>query len=83
MVLFPEIEVAGTELSLTVIERLLQIVVLHVPSALTKYVVEATGETVIDDPDPTALPPQDALYHLQVAPVPRLPPFTDKVVDCP
>ena len=27
-------------------------------------------------PVPTAVPPQDPLYHLQVAPVPRAPPVT-------
>ena len=31
-------------------------------------------------PEPTGVPPQDALYHCHEAPVPRLPPLTVKVV---
>ena len=37
------------------------------------------GETVIDEPLPTAVPPQLPLYHCQLAAVPRLPPLTVSV----
>ena len=32
---------------------------------------------------PTEVPPHEPLYHCQLAPVPRLPPETDKVVELP
>ncbi len=50
------------------------------PSALTKYVVLIAGETVIEGPLPTKVPPQELLYHCQFAPVPKVPPLTVKVV---
>ncbi len=53
---------------------------LQVPSALRKYVVVAEGATVTLLPVPNVVPPQLPLYHLQLAPVPRLPPLTLKVV---
>ena len=56
---------------------------LQVPSALRKYVVVAAGATVTLLPVPTDVPPQLPLYHLQLAPVPRLPPLTLKVVFLP
>ncbi len=56
---------------------------LQVPSALTKYVVVELGETVILVPEPAEVPPHDDVYHLQLAPVPKLPPLTDSVVFLP
>ena len=58
-------------------------VLLQVPSALTKYVVVAVGDTVMLVPVPADVPPHDDVYHFQLAPVPRLPPFTDSVVFLP
>ena len=61
---------------------LLQMVLLQVPSARTKYVVVPAVVPVIlsDDPVLIAVPPQLPLYHFQLAPVPRLPPLTLNVV---
>ena len=53
---------------------------LQVPSALRKYVVVAAGATVTLLPVPTDVPPQLPLYHLQLAPTPRLPPVVLSVV---
>jgi hypothetical protein len=64
---------------LTLMDLLAQLVVLHVPSARTKYVVVAEGVTLILIPLPTAVPPQELLYHFQSALLPRLPPFTLRV----
>jgi hypothetical protein len=75
--------VAGTDVSCTVTVTLLQMVLLQVPSALTKYVVVAVGDTVMLAPVPADVPPHDDVYHFQLAPVPRLPPFTDSVVFLP
>jgi hypothetical protein len=58
-------------------------VLLQVPSALTKYVVVAVGDTVMLAPVPADVPPHDDVYHLQLAPVPKLPPFTESVVFLP
>jgi hypothetical protein len=58
-------------------------VLLQVPSALTKYVVFAEGDTVMLEPVPIAVPPHDEVYHLQIAPTPKVPPVTDKVVFLP
>ena len=41
------------------------------------------GETLILEPVPTLLPPQLPVYHSQLAPVPKLPPLTDKVTVVP
>ena len=63
--------VAGIEVSLTVMETLAQLVLLHNPSALTKYVCTpaAVGETVTLVPVPIEVPlPQPPLYHFQLAP---------------
>jgi hypothetical protein len=35
------------------------------------------------EPVPTAVPPHDVVYHLQIAPAPKVPPLTDKVVFLP
>ncbi len=75
IVVFPFMEVAGTELSLTMIVKFLQIVLLQMPSALTKYVVVVLGFSVIDDPDPSKVPTQLLLYHFQLAPEPSWPPL--------
>ena len=53
--------VAGSALTLTV--KLAHEVVLHVPSARTKYVVVTVGDTVTEVPDPTEVPPQLPEYH--------------------
>lgn len=37
------------------------------------------GVTISVDPVPTCVPPHEPVYHVQFAPVPRLPPCTDKV----
>jgi hypothetical protein len=77
------IEIAGTDGSFTVIVMLLQMLLLQVPSARTKYVVVTTGLTVKVLPVPAETPPQLPLYQLQVAEVPNTPPFIDKVVLLP
>ena len=41
------------------------------------------GLTASELPLPTAVPPQDPLYHWNAAPVPSDPPVTDKVVPLP
>lgn len=41
------------------------------------------GETTIADPVPNKAPPQLPLYHFQLAPVPKLPPLTVRVVLLP
>ncbi len=64
---------------LTLMDLLVQAVVSQVPSARTKYVVVAEGVTLILLPLPTAVPPQELLYHFQSALLPRLPPFTLRV----
>ena len=55
---------------------------LQVPSALTKYVEVPAEKPVMvkEEPVDTSAPPQDPLYHFQLAPVPKLPPFTESVV---
>ena len=83
IVLVPLIEVAGNEVSCTVILILLQIVMLFVPSARTKYVVLVEGAKVILAPVPTKVPPHDDEYHFQLAPAPRLPPLTLSVMLLP
>jgi hypothetical protein len=45
-------------------------------------VVEA-GETVSVLPVPAAVPPQEDVYHLQLAPTPKLPPEGESVVEVP
>jgi hypothetical protein len=45
-----------------------------VPSALIKYVVVFTGDTLMLVVDPMEEPPQLTVYQRQDAPVPRLPP---------
>lgn len=70
--------IVGTVFIVTV--TLAHAVVLHVPSALTKYVVVVFTGTVILAPVPIAVPPQLPVYHLHVAPVPNAPPCTVKVV---
>jgi len=68
-------EVPITELVLTITDFVLQMVVLHVPSARKKYVVldEGTGVWLI--PVPRNVPPHDPEYHTHLAPVPKVPPF--------
>ncbi len=56
---------------------------LQIPSARRKYVVVVAGATVTLLPVPTDVPPQLPLYHLQLAPVDKVPPLALKVVFCP
>lgn len=77
------IAVAGLLVSVTVTAKLAHIVLLQVPSALTKYVVLADGDTVTEVPEPTLVPPQEPLYHFHVAPAPSVPPETLSVVEVP
>ena len=42
-----------------------------------------SGATLIFAPVPTAVPPQLPEYHFQYAPVPSVPPVTDRVVESP
>ena len=80
MVKVPEILVGATESVLTVINCEAQAVVLHSPSYRTKYVVLIEGETVMLLPVPAGVPPQEAVYHLAIAPVPAVPPAIFSVV---
>ena len=41
------------------------------------------GETVMLEPVPASVPPQEPEYHFQDAPVPKEPPLTDSVLGCP
>jgi hypothetical protein len=72
-------EVGAVEKVFTLMDLLAQAVVLQVPSARTKYVVVAEGVTLMLLPLPTAVPPQELLYHFQSALLPRLPPLTLRV----
>lgn len=45
--------------------------------------VLAVGETEIELPVPTDVPPHEPVYHSAVAPVPAEPPLKVKVVDDP
>lgn len=74
------IDVAGLEAELVLIVMLWQAVVLQAPTAFTKYVVVDAGFTAMELPLPTAVPVQLPLNHCQLAPVPRLPPLTVRVV---
>jgi hypothetical protein len=56
---------------------------LQLPSALTKYAVVELGETLMDEPDPTYVPPQLPEYHCQEAPLPNEPPTTLNTVEPP
>lgn len=58
-------------------------VVLQVPEYLTKYVVVDVGDTVMEFPVPTGVPPHDPENHCAVAPVPEVPPDKVNVVDAP
>ena len=67
----------------TVIVREAQAVVLHVPSALTQYVVVEPGETPIELPVPISPLPQPLEYQFHEALVPNDPPTTDNIVAPP
>ena len=77
------IEVGAIFKVFTVTVVVTHVVVLHIPSALAKYDVVIVGKTVILVPVPAMVPPHEAVYHLQDAPVPRLPPTTLKTVESP
>ena len=68
---------------LTVIVPEAQVVVLHVPSARTKYVVVMEGFTIIELPVPTKVPPHEPEYQFHDAPVPSDPPETVNVTGVP
>ena len=55
----------------------------QIPSALTKNVVLTDGVTVIAEPFPRIVPPQEAEYQNQFAPDPKNPPETDNIEDTP
>jgi hypothetical protein len=78
-------EVAGEDgrIGLTVRNTLTQDVVLHTPSALIKYSVEIVGLRMVVAPVTIYVPPQDDVYQNQLAPVPKLPPDTERVEDEP
>jgi hypothetical protein len=59
---------------------LTQAVVLQVPSALAKYVVVVVGFTTMLLPVPMAVPPQELLYHFQLAFPPSVPPLMRSVL---
>lgn len=80
MVVEPVTPVGSVERVLTVTVTLAQVVVLQGPSARTKYVVVAVGNTVTEVPESKAVPPQVPEYHCHVAPLPNEPPATVKVV---
>lgn len=82
-VVVPVIDVAGLDVSRTVTTTDLHGEFLQVPSALTKYVVVAEGDTEMLLPEATDVPPHEPLYHLQVAPEAKLPPFVLSVVEVP
>jgi hypothetical protein len=74
------IELAACDNRSTLTSRLTQGVVLHVPIARTKYVVVPIGVTAILLPIPTGVPlPQASAYQIQLALLPKPPPFTRRV----
>lgn len=79
----PLIEVAGTEVSLTVMVVERQALAPQLSSALTQYVVVCDGLTVIVFPVPASPVAQPVLYHLHAPPEPRVPPFRVKVTVSP
>ena len=78
-------DVGLVELVLTVIVTETQAVVLHVPTALTKYVVLTVGDTEKEPVEllVTTVPVQDPESNCQVAPLPKDPPLTVRVVGEP
>ena len=70
----PVADIASEDKELTVIIVLTHEVVLHVPSALTQYVVVNSGETESEAPEISKVPPQNPEYHIHLAPEPRTPP---------
>jgi hypothetical protein len=46
-------------------------------------VVEVEGDTEIETPVPTAVPPHEAVYQAYEAPVPKVPPAAVNVVEAP
>jgi hypothetical protein len=77
------IESADIEFELTVIETLLQIVVLQIPSALTKYVMLVVGLTTKGIPFPSVKYPHEPEYQYQSAPAPAEPPEIFSIVEEP
>ena len=80
----PEIELAGNEVSFRWIVFETQLVESQIPFARTKKESFAVIMTVMDEPVPIkVLPvpyPHPPLNQFQFAPIPKLPPFTVKVV---
>lgn len=68
---------------LTTIVTLAQRVVLHRPSALTKYFILVVGLCIIELPEPIKVPPQLPEYQIQLEFVPSDPPFTARVEEEP
>lgn len=80
----PAIALVGiTDKLLTTTVTEAQYVVLHVPSALTKYVVVTLGVAVKEVSVPINPAPQDVEYQFQIPFVPSEPPVNDKVVELP
>ena len=87
----PLIIVAGVAVNITeLVETLFTVivicsqeVVLHMPSALTKYSVVTVGLTEGAEPATSSVPPHEPLYQYQFAPDPELPPETPSVVVLP
>ena len=71
----PEIELAATEVSLTVMVVEIQPDAPQLSSARTQYVVVCEGDTLIVLPLATNPTAQLVLYHFQEPPDPRVPPF--------
>lgn len=79
----PDAVVGSVENACTISIELTQTVVLHVPSARTKYIVVVTGLSVGELPVPTSNEPHEPLYQFQVAPLPKVPPAVVNVTEEP
>ena len=87
IVVVPDIEVAGNDVSSETIVFLAQVVESQLLFALTKNESVADMLTVIDVPDPRKVfpvpKPQPPLNHCHEEPAPSEPPVTVKVTDVP
>ena len=78
-----EIELTDVVVSFTVTKILRQVVVLQIPSALTKYESVICGVIWRDVPLPRNDPPQEVEYQNQSAAVPVIPPVIPVDVESP
>ena len=76
-------EVTAVEIAFTLTVTVVQEVVLHNPSALTKYVVVATGIKEMPIPEAIEAPPQLPAYQFHIPPAPEYPPFTINCMGLP